>query len=343
MLLYNHHYGFLDAVCRGYISTLINSKQYSSLSELTSISDLRVHLSHQEYSLLKKESSSLSSSRFHSILRQHFVEQFNFIKHNASGLLAEFLEYLTIPYQINNLMTIIHAAIHNQNVDDILIEKCHPLGIFHNLSCASAASSAEELYRLLLCDTKLGQYFQQCLSVDSLTDVHIELISNSMFKSYLEDFYKFAKTKLKSVGGHEISKLIEFESDQRIINIVVHSFKTDLSHDERSQLFPKCTSLHPSIVKELSRATSMGDVESCLASTVYGSLLTNRSSNLTLEDLFYRYEMSLIKKASLLSSDFSVFYCYVRMKEQEVRNLLWVFQCILHQEFAEINRLVTIF
>jgi len=44
---------------------------------------------------------------------------------------------------------------------------------------------------LLSCD--LAPYFKECVSEQDLDEIHIEIIRNTLFKTYLEDFYKFCK------------------------------------------------------------------------------------------------------------------------------------------------------
>jgi V-type H+-transporting ATPase subunit d len=34
------------------------------------------------------------------------------------------------------------------------------------------------------------------------------------------------------------------------------------------------------------------------------------------------------------------FYAYVKLKEQEIRNLVWISECILQQQKEEINKFV---
>ena len=43
----------------------------------------------------------------------------------------------------------------------------------------------------ILCD--VAPYFKECVSEQDLDEIHIEIIRNTLFKTYLEDFYKFCK------------------------------------------------------------------------------------------------------------------------------------------------------
>ena len=39
----------------------------------------------------------------------------------------------------------------------------------------------------------VAPYFKECVSEQDLDEIHIEIIRNTLFKTYLEDFYKFCK------------------------------------------------------------------------------------------------------------------------------------------------------
>jgi len=71
--------------------------------------------------------------------------------------------------------------------------QCHPLGMFESMATLTVANNVSELYHSVIVDTPLAPYFLNCLSEEDLQEIHIEVIRNSLFKEYLEDFYRFAQ------------------------------------------------------------------------------------------------------------------------------------------------------
>jgi vacuolar-type H+-ATPase subunit C/Vma6 len=42
-------------------------------------------------------------------------------------------------------------------------------------------------------DTPLAPYFSECITSEDLDDMNIEIMRNTLYKAYLEDFYKFCQ------------------------------------------------------------------------------------------------------------------------------------------------------
>jgi V-type H+-transporting ATPase subunit d len=53
--------------------------------------------------------------------------------------------------------------------------------------------SSAELYNAVLVDTPLAPFFESCINEQDLDEMNIEIIRNTLYKSYLESFYEFCK------------------------------------------------------------------------------------------------------------------------------------------------------
>merc|ERR1719473_932071 len=98
----------------------------------------------------------------------------------------------------------------------------------------SVASTPSELYRMVLIDTPLGPYFGDCLSLDDLDEMNIEIIRNTLYKAYLEDFYAFCQ-KVGGATAEVMGDILTLEADRRAINITVNSLETDLAAEHLKQ------------------------------------------------------------------------------------------------------------
>lgn len=159
--------------------------------------DLKLHLQSTDYgNFLANEPLPLSVSVIEDKLREKLVAEFLHIRNQACEPLTTFLDYITYSYMIDNVVLLITGTLHQRPIPD-LIDKCHPLGKFDQMEAINVASTPSDLYNAIMVDTPLAPYFVNCLSEQDMDEMNIELIRNTLYKAYLEDFYDFCK----KIGG----------------------------------------------------------------------------------------------------------------------------------------------
>ncbi len=330
---------------------------------------MKLNLQESDYGAILANESNVTPPLIENRALNKMVTEFFFLRAQAVEPLASFLDYITYEYMIENVMLLLRGTLSGRNIND-LISQCHPLGMFRESTMRNIPSfeasprGYAELYETVLVDTPVGIYFQRYLdqqttkvSVASdvrnvLEEVQIEILKNSLMKLYLEDFYSFCE----NLGGETaevMCGLLRARADRNAINITLNSFGTPLNdpamrESHRKGLYPSIGDLYPEGIDLLTRV----DDDAKLAQTltfypVYRNIfekVTNASSEeFSVDDEFFKYESKLFELAFESQMHFGVFYAYVKLKEQEIRNLVWIAECILQRRKDQINKYVPIF
>ena len=170
--------------------------------------DIKLHLQSTDYgSFLANEPSPLSVSVIEDKLREKLVVEFQHIRSHAVEPLSTFLDYITYSYMIDNIILLITGTLHQRPIGE-LIPKCHPLGSFDQMETIHVASTPAELYNAVLIDTPLAPFFVDCLSEQDLDEMNIEIIRNTLYKAYLENFYKFCQDEIGGITGEVMCEIL---------------------------------------------------------------------------------------------------------------------------------------
>jgi len=345
MLTFNMEFGYTEALVRGMRNTFLREHEYKQISQCENFDDVKLALGDTDYANILASQITLTPNIITSKCRDKFIEEFQYLRSSAVGQLSSFLEFITYEYLIKSISFLISSLIKGANVEKLL-PQCHPLGRSAHLKAILTFDNFEnadgllELYRTVLVETPVARYFEKYFNSEIKTDqpssaiqkvyneVEIDIIENMIQKHCLEDFYAFTQ-KLGGTTAEMMKELLEFEADRRAISITLNSFSSNLNDpsnraSERRSLYCNFGKLYPdATMQKFSSVSNPQQLVQALAPyKVYNDFVQRCDPELrTLPDELYAHEVHLNRLAFDSQSHYAAFYAWVKLKQQEERNI----------------------
>jgi len=335
--------------------------------------DLRLTLQETDYGNFLQAEPALDPKIIATRATQKWVAEIKYVRAGATGRLARFLDFVSFEYMIDNILDLVKAATSSASVDmQAVVDNCHPLGMLEPavmksiLAYEDLGEDFHALYRTILVDTPVGRYFtmflQEAVDEKAATDpdsvratfaeIPMTLIENSVKKFYLEDFHRFC---LEEVGGETaeiMGALLSARADMLTINITYNSLSTDFSRGgrgSRAALFPAFGHLYPGGSELLATVEDEDALRRVLAKSYpdYAALWDHAPVDARgvrdVSDAFFRHAVHMLELAFEGQFHYAPFYAYVKLKEQEAKNIAWLATCLEHGVYGEMERIIPVF
>lgn len=113
------------------------------------------------------------------------------------------------------------------------------------------------------------------------------------------------------------------------------------------RMFPSCGYLPRVALHGMATAPDTERIrEICNAFETYGKMFDNIERDvdgmITLEDRFLMYEAKKNVQSYMQQFHFGVFYSFIRLKQLECRNIVWISECISQRQTERINAFIPI-
>lgn len=369
MTTFNMLHGFAEGMLRGLRSGFLLDSEYNHLSQCETLEDFKMNLQETDYGQLLANEPVITPKIVEQKLVEKLVAEFSYIRANSVEPLSTFMDYISIEFMIENVMLLLRGSLSGRNVNE-LMKQCHPLGMFkesimRNIPNFEASPRGyAELYEIVLVDTPIGPYFQQYLDMTAgnvkaasdvrniLEEVQMEILKNSLMKLYLEDFAAFAES-LGGETGECMSRILSARADRLAINVTLNSFGTALNTPQmrdkvRRNLYPSFGELYPAGSDLLSKVDDDQKLVQALSwnktySTMFEKYLNSKAEDFSIDDEFFKREVMLYETSFDSQMNLAIFLAYIKLKEQEIRNLVWISECILQKRKDKINNYIPIF
>jgi len=365
---FNIHYGYLEGVLRGFRSGFLTETNMRTLCQVNKLDEFKVALVDTDYNGVLDDASGdtkVSSQYIVQQCREKFNEEFMHVRCQATGSLKTFLDFIRMEYMIDNIVLLLRGLVNNNPPDEIL-PKVNPLGIFPNMKSVLTfdANDAEggliRLFETVLIDTPVGHLFERYFvdtensgddnkELFNLLENKIDIVATCVKRFWLQEFYDYCR-QLDGETAEQMCELLEFEADKTAIRIMVNSFGHALNEpyqrDLRQKLFAGFGKLYPEGIDAFRKVQDLAELGAVLSKyETYANIYEEAGrGEKDIEDCLLEHEVFLNEFAFWGQNHFASFWGFVKLKEQELRNIYWIADCITanRRDPVSINKWIPI-
>lgn len=368
---FNVNHGFMEALVRGLRSGFLGPEDYRRLATAETLEDLRSALEETDYgTFLQDEPSPIMVSTISQKCYEKLADEFLYLKAQTVEPATTILDFIAREKMIDNVVTIVQGVLNDKKPADMK-EKMHPLGIFEGLFVMMADTfdvsqrGFEDIYRIFLCDTPIGPYFDEFLKmaeidpeneapragyqldqVGGLLDKQDpEVMKATLKKLWLQDFHQTVMA-LGGTTAEVLGGILKKEADFRTIMVALNAMNTHLGSETslkttRNPLFPNFGYLYPEGAKTLYLAWNEASIRSALegyseyadmyekVKGFYDSEVEKSVGASSIEDEIFKYNVRMYEMSFEQQYHFGVLYAWIKLKEQEIRNIRWISNMIV--------------
>jgi len=194
-----------------------------------------------------------------------------------------------------------------------------------------------------------------------IREVDLEILRNLLKKNWLEDFNRFCQTKTNDVTAEVMGHILNVEADMRLFGVALNTMNQNTQID-RNALFPAMGYLYPELSLSIRKAYNLTQMRQALGGQVEYSKILDQVAHLyagedddernhmmgggkhkTFEDLLYERIVSLCEEAFEQQMHFGVVYAWVKLREQEIRNILWICDMVVMGRREDMGEIIEIF
>lgn len=310
----------------------IKKEEYRIMKASTTVEDLKIKLQNTVYGKSLLEETNTSLKAFKDAIYMSLEKQIKITQSFATERSSVLIDFYKEKYQLDNFIYLWACKQENPKTLETTLD-IHPLGLYPGLNFIKVTQTVKDTWWFCLENTGLKKYVRG-LSYELLKE-DIQYVRSILYKRYIELLYEYSVKNNLS-----LAELVLFEGDKRIIEVLYSSMGSSMTSHEKSSLFPSCTTFSNIHKNLLLNCKTIDELQGVLST--HSKHRNIVGSERGLEDAMIREEVKICNKSFYIYDDPSIVYTQLTLQEIEIRNIIFLADCILHGNASHTDEIVNV-
>jgi V-type H+-transporting ATPase subunit d len=321
-----YDYGYIIAEVNGRKDAMLSEADYNTLKQCESLEEMGIKLS-RTYRCIS-EGMAFSKPELRRRLVESLKEDFAHYDYVQEGDLRLILDYYIEYHKIQNFFYLLQCKQEDPDLERSF-DKIE-MGDFSALRTLKFSKDMNDVQKYCIENSFLSKFGGRVKFEKEFSDNNFQVLQMLFFKHHIEETY----SRLGDDMEH-MREILKLEGDRQIIEIAVNTLSSkDIVGSERKRLFPTVCSISLKTRDMLANVESFEDLKAALSAKYRFD--SDISSVLIRNELIKCYE------AFNEYNNLSCVYSYFKIKDREIKNILWIAECIIQGRKDAMSHIIVV-
>lgn len=306
---------------------MFTKRDFCTLLDSENIEDICVKLQHQYPEVVGM--SRFTRSELKKKLEESLMREIRQGMKEPSAL--QQISFFIENYKIQNFFFLLSCKEYDAELETSFA-KIESLGYFNELDTLKFCANMDEVLSFCVKNTFLADYCAAAMFKKCFGDNNFSIINTQVRKKHIERYAKSA--------SDNFLRLLRLEGDKHNLDIVLSTMGADVAAQQRLAWMTPVTNFSQIVYKSIADAADIDDLHTALGATRFYKTLCEDLKEKDLSSIFQRKEIDAYLAAFDIFNDVTSLYAYLKLREQEIKNILWVAECVISGKKDTLDELL---
>lgn len=305
---------------------MLNKKDFEMLLECENIEDICAKIQIQYPDVIEMKSytkNELCNKLFNTLSKE--------VDDGLEGLKTKkHAEFFLINYKIQSFFFLLSSKEHDCDLTRSF-SKIEQLGYFIELDTLKFCNDLDDVILFCIRNCFLLEYYEETDFEKDFKDNDYSICGLKFKRRHIYKYY--------DEDDHEFESILKFEGDKINFDVVLSTLESGMAPEKRMELMCKISNFNDEDLYKLANSSSVEDMKMVLQKNYFYKKYIDSLQENDLSLILLKIEMKYFESIFSEFNNIISVYAFYKLREQEIKNIMWVAECVISGEKIPIETL----